>query len=333
MTTRRSFLQIVILSLLTLALGTLGYMIIEDWSFSDAAFMTIITLTTVGYGVVGTLSNAGRFFTMLLIIVGVGVIVYGFSTFGEYLVSATLQGQLQRRRIKGMIKKLSKHVVICGYGRVGKGTARTLRTSQRDVVIIESDPERVSQAQEDGFIVLEGDGSQDDILHEAGLSKADSLIVTTGEDSLNMFIVLSARTIHPDLFILARANDVGNEVKLKRAGADRVVSPYLIGGQHMANIVVRPHVTDFFDVVTLKDGVKIWIEELVISTGSQLAGSIVGEADIRRQTGVTLIALYRPKEGGHMVPNADTRLEVGDQLLVLGTREQLSALQELTQSA
>ncbi|MDX1412832.1 MAG: potassium channel protein [Candidatus Promineifilaceae bacterium] len=333
MTTRRRLLRIVFVAVLTIAIGTFGYMVIEGWSFSDAAFMTIITLSTVGYGVVGVLSDAGRFFTMLLILVGVGVIVYSFSTFGEYLVSATMQGQLQRRRTRRMIKKLNNHVVICGYGRVGKGTAKTLRNSRQEVVVIESDQDRVSQAQDDGLIVLEGDASQDEVLHDAGLSKANSIIVTTGEDSLNLFIVLSARTINPDLLIVARANNVANEVKLRRAGADRVVSPYLIGGQHMANIVVRPHVTDFFDVVTLKDGEEIWIEELRIHPGSYLAGSSVGEADIRRKTGVTLIALYRQQEGGNTVPNAETRLEAGDQLLVLGTRVQLAALDKLTKNA
>jgi len=330
MATSRRLLRILFIALVTLAVGTVGYMIIEGWSFSDAAFMTVITLSTVGFGVVGVLSDAGRIFTIILILVGVGVIVYSFSTFGEYLVSATVQKQLERRRTKRMIKKLKNHVVICGYGRVGRSTANTLLESHRQVVVIESDPERVAQAQEGGLILLEGDASQDEVLHDAGLTEAKSIIVTTGEDSLNLFIVLSARSINPDLFIVARANDAANEVKLRRAGADRVVSPYQIGGQHMANIVVRPHVTDFFDVVTLEGGEELWIEELVISEGSVLAGSSVGEADIRRKTGVTLVALYRRQEGGNTVPNAETRLESGDQLLVLGTRDQLAALEGMT---
>ncbi len=332
MTTNRRLLRILVLALVTLAIGTVGYMIIEGWSFSDAAFMTVITLSTVGFGVVGVLSDAGRIFTIMLILVGVGVIVYSFSTFGEYLVSATMQKQIQRRRTRNMIKKLNNQVIICGYGRVGRSTAKTLLGSKRQIVVIDSDPGRVAQAQEEGLIALEGDASQDPILHDAGLKEASSIIITTGEDSLNLFIVLSARTINPDLYIVARANNAANEVKLRRAGADRVVSPYEIGGQHMANIVVRPHVTDFFDVVTLAGGEELWIEELVISDGSFLAGSSVGEADIRRKTGVTLVALYRQEVGGNTVPNAETRLEMGDQMLVLGTRGQLAALEELTNS-
>jgi len=229
-----------------------------------------------------------------------------------------------------MIKKLKDQVIICGYGRVGRSTIETLRESRRQIVVIDSDPERVVQAQEEGLIALEGDASQDEVLHDAGLAQAQSIIITTGEDSLNLFIVLSARTINPDLLIVARANNAINEVKLRRAGADRVVSPYQIGGQHMANIVVRPQVTDFFDVVTLKGGEELWIEDVVISERSPLAGNSVGEADIRRRTGVTLVALYRQHEGGNTVPNAETRLEAGDQLLVLGTRDQLAALEKMT---
>lgn len=331
MSTSQRLIRIAVLTLAVLAIGTLGYMIIEGWSFSDAAFMTVITLSTVGYGVVGILSDNGRFFTVILILVGVGVIVYSFSAFGEYLVSATMQNQIQRRRTKGMIKKLKNQVIICGYGRVGRSTAETLQNSQLEIVVIDSDPERVVLAQEEGLIALEGDASEDEILYDAGLENARSIIVTTREDSLNLFIVLSARTINPNLFIVARANNTANEVKLLRAGADRVVSPYQIGGRHMANIVVRPRVTDFFDVVTLEGGEELWIEELTISDGSLLAGSSVGEADIRRKTGVTLVAIYRRQVGGNTVPNAETRLEAGDHLLVLGTREQLAALGELTE--
>ena len=312
-----------------LAIGTLGYIIIEGWSLSDAIFMTVTTLSTVGYGLVGPLSETGRIFTIALILVGVGILVYSFSTFGEYLVFVTMGRELQRRRTLKMIEKIQEQVVICGYGRVGRSTAETLRDSHRHIVVIDFDAERVLQAQQEGFMALVGDASEDEVLYDAGLKKAKSIIVTTGDDSLNLFVVLSARAINPDLLIIARANNAVNEVKLKRAGADRVVSPYKIGGQHMANIVVRPQVTDFFDVVTLKGGDELWIEELDISEKSLVAGKTVGEVDIRRKTGVTLVALYRQQEEGNTVPNAETRMEADDRLLVLGTRDQLAALEEL----
>lgn len=292
--------------------------------------MTAITLSTVGFGEVSELSSTGRVFTVLLIFLGVGVIVYSFSFIAEYVVSINMIDEFRKRRSKNMVKKFKDHVVICGYGRVGMSAAAALRDSQRQIVIIDSDPAMVLQAHEAGLVALEGDASQDEILHEALLAEAWGIIVTTGQDSLNLFIVLSARSIKSDLFIIARANEVNNEVKLQRAGANRVVSPHLIGGQHMANIVIRPHVTDFFDVVTLKGGEELWIEELVISEGCPLDGRSVGELNIRRQTGVTLIALNRQEAEGSIVPDANTRLEAKDELIILGTRDQLATLDALT---
>jgi voltage-gated potassium channel len=292
--------------------------------------MTAITLSTVGFGEVNELSSIGRIFTILLIFLGVGVIVYSFSFLAEYVVSINMVDEFRKRRSKSMVKKLEDHVIICGFGRVGKSAADTLQESQRPVVIIDSDPASVQQALEDGLIALEGDASQDDILLEAGLPKAWGIVITTGEDSLNLFIVLSARSIKSDLFIVARANQTTSEVKLRRAGADRVVSPHQIGGQHMANIITRPHVTDFFDMVTLKGGEELWIEELVISAGCPLEDKTVGQADIRRKTGVTIVALYRQDIGANIVPDADTRLEAGDEIILLGTRTQLNTMEALT---
>ena len=228
-----------------------------------------------------------------------------------------------------MIRKLEDHVIVCGYGRVGKSSAVALSDSQRQVVIVESDPSGVQQALDDGFLVIEGDASQDETLIAAGIPKARAIVITTGEDSLNLFIVLSAKSINSKLFVIARANQSSSEIKFHRAGANRIVSPHAIGGQHMANIIVRPHVTDFFDVVTLKGGEELWIEELNISAGCPIEDQRVGEADIRRKTGVTLVALYRQDVGANIVPDADTRLAAGDQLIVLGTKSQLSALTEL----
>ena len=327
--TQNRLLRLLILVLATLVVGTIGYMFIEGWSITDSFYMAAITLSTVGFGEVNELSPLGKTFTILLIFLGVGVIVYSFSFMAEYVVSINMIDEFRKRRSKNMVKKLEGHVIICGYGRVGQGAATALQESQRQVVIIDSDPPVVQQALDAGFFALEGDASQDEILLEAGLAKAWGIVITTGEDSLNLFVVLSARSINPDLFIVARANQTSSEVKLRRAGADRVVSPYQIGGKHMANIVIRPHVTDFFDVVTLQGGKELWIEELVLSMGCPLEDQSVGQADIRRKTGVTLVALFRKEIGANIVPDADTKLEAGDELIVLGTRTQLAALEAL----
>lgn len=328
-------IRLIILLIGVLLFGTVGYMIIERWPIGDAFYMTSITLSTVGFMEVNRLSPAGRTFTILLIFIGVGVIIYGFSFIAEYIVSINMVDEFRKRRSLTMIRKLNDHIIICGYGRVGKSAAITLRESNRQVVIIDSDPAEIQQAIQDGFLGLEGDASNDEVLLEAGTEKAWGIIITTGEDSLNLFIVLSAKNINTKLFIVARANQASSDIKLRRAGADRVVSPHGIGGQHMANIIIRPHVTDFFDVVTLKGGEELWIEELIISPGCSVEGKTVGEANIRRRTGVTLVALFRESIGANIVPDADTQLQAGDQLIVLGTKKQLAdlaALMNLTES-
>lgn len=312
--------------------GTVGYMILEDMNLVDAFYMTAITLTTVGFGEVTPLSPEGRLYTTLLIFVGVGIIAVSFGLIGEYLLTASLAGELRKRQAKRMIDKLQDHIIICGYGRVGQSAALTLRDSNRGMVVLERDPDVLKLAREHGFLVLEGDASRDEALREAGIERAWGLIICTGEDSLNLFIVLSARALNPDLYIVTRSIEAENERKMRRAGADRVVSPYQIGGKHMANIMIRPHVTDFFDVVTLDNGMEIWVEELIIEASSSLVGQTVGEADIRRRTGVTLVAVYRHAANSTLMPHAGTQLEAGDELIVLGTREQLTALEELTES-
>ena len=312
--------------------GTLGYRWIEGWSFIDSLYMVVITMTTVGFGEVHPLSPLGRLFTIGLMLVGIGVVAYVFSSFFEYVLTADLAGTLRRRRVSQEIDKLSNHIVICGYGRVGRSAVDSLKDSDRKLVVIELKENLVQVAKDDGLLVVEGDATKDEILIQSGIERAWGLIVCTGQDSLNLFIVLSSRSLNKDLYIVARGIDVENEGKMRRAGADRVVSPYQIGGKHMANIIVRPHVTDFFDVVTLGGGIELWIEELKIKEGSSLIGKTVGQADVRKKTGVTLVALMPSSGDDASIPHAQTVLNLRDELIVLGTREQLAKLEQLTRS-
>ena len=317
---------------LVLALGSSWYVFVEGWTFLDAFYMTVITLTTVGFGEVRPLSPAGRLFTIVLIFLGVSTVAYGLSSIGEYLLTSGVIARLRKRGMMQAINRLEGHVIICGAGRVGRTAARTLQEMDQKFALIEADPELALSMQEEGWSVLEGDSTQDDVLLAAGLARAAGLLVCTGDDSDNLFIVLSARSLNKDLFIVARSVDAANEGKMRRAGANKVISPYQIGGRHMANVVVRPHVAEFMDVVTLDSGLELWLEEIEVTSSSVLAGRTVVEADMRRQTGVTLVAVLQGDEKRLITPNETTRLAVGDELIVLGTRQQLEALEDLVGS-
>lgn len=321
----------VILTLvLLLSVGTGGYILIEGWSVLDALYMTVITLTTIGFSEMHPLSNAGRIFTMSLIFLGIGSVGYSLTRLSEYLLASNVIAQLRKRRTMINLQKLQKHVIICGYGRVGQSSAFSLRESKRSIVIIEPAANHAEMARRDGFWVVEGDGTQDEVLKSAGIDRAWGMIVATGHDGDNLLMVLSARTLNPQLFIVTRTTAPDNESKMRRAGANRVVSPYHMGGRHMANLMVRPHITDFLDVVTLDGGVELWLEELTITATSKLVGQTVVSAQLRRQIGVNLIALRRGKTGATIVPDETTLLESNDELIVLGTREQLAQLEKLT---
>lgn len=312
------------------ALGVAGYMLIEGYTALDALYMTVITLTTVGYGEVLPLSDAGRLFTIVLLFLGVGTLAYSVGALVEFVLAGKLGGQFASRRMHAALDAMENHTIICGYGRVGRSSALSLQQNGRPLVIIDKDEDQVATARADGHLVIHGDASKDETLHEAGITRAGGLIVCAGDDTLNLFVVLSARFINPELFIVARSSGADNETKMRQAGANRVVSPYQIGGHHIANIMVRPHVTDFFDVVTLDNGQEIWVEELTIEPDSQLVGRSVGEADVRRKTGVTIVAIYRQSTDSTFMPDANSPFEVGDRMIVLGTREQLSQLAQWT---
>ncbi len=314
---------------LVLGAGTVWYWLVEGWSTLDAFYMTVITLTTVGFQEVETLGARGRLFTTLLILLGVGTVAYGLSTVGEYLLTAGVIERLQKRGVMREIKKMSNHAIVCGAGRVGMTAGVTMEEMGSSFVIIDEDPEDLAEARENGWVVLEGDATRDEVLQEAGVDRAAGLLVCTGSDATNLFIVLSARALNPDIFIVARSVDAANDAKMRRAGANKVISPYQIGGRHMANLALRPHVTEFLDVVTLDSGLELWLEEVIVREDSEMAGKTVVEADLRRRTGVTLIALLRGSDHTMLTPDENTRFEVGDELIVLGTRSQLSRLEEL----
>ena len=313
-----------------IGVGTLGYYILwrsRDASWLDALFMTVTTITTIGYGEVHPLDSAGRIFTMVLALVGVGSLFYTFGVIMEYLVSVRLADPRGRQKMERRIGELQGHVIVAGLGRVGRqAVAEIVAAGTPFVVIDPSEPaERFADAR--GYPVLRGDATEDSVLERAGIRRARGLIVTTANDATNMYIVLSARVLNPRLEIVSRAVDEASVTKLIRAGANRAISPYAIGGHRLAHLMLNPAVVDFFETALRKGSEKLNIEDLVLTPESAAVGKSLEALDVRRATGSTILAILR--DGTPITAPEGLVLAAGDQLLALGTAEQLERLERL----
>ncbi|HCP09645.1 MAG: TrkA-N domain protein, partial [Thermodesulfobacterium sp. 37_54] len=251
---------ILTLLLVVIGLGTVGYMVIEELSFLDALYMTVITLATVGFREVKELSEVGKVFTIVLIVLGFGVFTYAATTIAQILIEGELKDVFNERRRRKMLEKLRGHYIICGYGRMGRIIAKELKANGKEVVVIEKnlDPK------EEGYLFVIGDATKDEILKEAGIEKAKGLVSVLSSDSDNLYVVLSARALNPDLFIIARAAEESARKKLKMAGANKVVCPYHIGGLRMAHSLLKPNVVDFWEFITSSEYLNVDIEEIYV---------------------------------------------------------------------
>ncbi|MCD6453426.1 MAG: potassium channel protein [Dehalococcoidales bacterium] len=310
-----------------IATGTIGYMRIEGWPPSDAIYMTMITITTVGYGEVHPLTSAGRIFSIFLILGGVSGALFVLSALVEYIVEGKLGITLRRRQMKAKIAKLKDHFILCGYGRVGEDIAHTFSEEEVSFVVIDSHPNNAALAEKQGYLYLLGDATSDKALLEAGIKKARGLVAAVGSDVDNTYITLSARGLCPNLFIEARASNREAEIKLKRAGANRVVSPNTIGARRMAMLVLRPGVVDFIDTVAYHRGRELQMENIAIGDKSRLVGQTVNA--IRRQNKVSILAINREK--GRLVanPSGEEVIKAQDCLVIMGTKKQLTTLEGL----
>ena len=310
-----------------IAIGAIGYVIIEGWSFIDALFMTVITITTVGYEEVHPLSAGGRIFSIFLIVGGVGGALYVLSSIVQFIIEGQLGITLGRRRMERRIAKMKEHFILCGYGRVGQEIAHIFTEERVPFVIIDKDQESIAGAEKDGYLYVLADATNDEGLKEAGIERARGLVVAAGSDADNVYITLSARGMRPDLFIEARASSNEAEAKLKRAGADRIISPYSLGARRMAQLALRPTVVDFIDTVIYRRGQELQLENVAVGNESALIGLTVEEARLR--TKAVILAISRKRGKVVTNPTAEETIQAGDMLITLGTREQLTALEKI----
>ena len=307
---------------LVLGFGTVGYIVL-GFGLLDALYQTVTTVSTVGFREVKPLSSAGRIFTMTLIVVGVGTALYAFSVLIETLIEGRLNELLGRRRMEHSIASMHDHVIICGWGRVGRSIAEELADAGRDVVVVDGDADVLDGLTHPGLV---GDATEDAVLRDAGIERASALVAAVHLDADNSFITLSARALNPELFIVARARSQGSVEKLRRAGADRVVNPQSIGGSRMAAFVLRPNVAEFLDVVMHERNLEFRLEEVAVPPGSPIAGRSLRDAHLRDHTGALVLAL-RDEDGTFRTnPQPDTGIQGGQVIIAIGTQDQLDAL-------
>jgi voltage-gated potassium channel len=303
-------------------------MAIEGWSVLDALYMTIITLTTVGYREVHPLSERGLVFTMIVLVGGVGTFFYVLTAAARTVVEGELQEVFGRKRLEKRIRELRDHYVICGYGRMGRIISRELKEKGVRFVVIEKSLETLQERED--VLAVTGDATNDHTLKEAGIERARGLISVLPTDAENLFVVLSARGLNPDLFIVARAVDEGAEQKLLRAGADKVVSPYHIGGIRMAYTVLRPAVVEFIEFATKTGNIELRMEEVSIGEESKLVGMSLDECGFGRDLGIIIVAIKRATGDMKFNPTSRSSIKAGDTLIAIGEASKLKVLEDIS---
>ncbi len=322
-----------------IAIGVAGYMLIEGGSFLDSLYMVIITITTIGYGEVFPLGIGGEIFTLFLIIAGVGTVGYTLVSAVEFMIENSLSGMMGRRKMRREIESMVGHYILCGYGRVGQHIADDLKAAGARFIIIERDANSAEKASKMGFPVIKDDATNDETLREAGIENAKGLVSALSSDAENLYITLTSRELCPHLFIVSRCDSEESEPKLRRAGADRVISPHSIGGRRMAAMLLKPTVWDYLDLVTRGQYIEFNIENLEwriddveVQPNSYLDGKSIDEAKIYSLSGALVLAVKKRGLGFNTRPSKDTRLDPGDYIVAIGTVEQLAKLEQVATS-
>ncbi len=313
-----------------LVVGSLGFVWLEGWNFFDALYMTVTTLTTVGYGEIHPLDRLGRIYNMVLILTGMGVLLYIVGGLARVLIEGEIRAALGKRKLIKHIKKLKGHFIICGFGRIGEIICQQLKERGLPLVVIETDPALIMRLEELGYFFISGDATRDEILLEAGIERAKGLVAVVSTDADNVYVVLTARSLNPKLLIVARGEESGSEKKLLRAGADKVESPYRMGGQKMAHTILHPTVVTFMELA-MKEGVDWSMEEVAVGQTSTLLGVPLKDSGIRQKLDLILVAIKRADGDMLFNPSHDTPILAGDTLIALGLRRNLDALEVLVQ--
>ncbi len=319
----------VFLLLVIIVSGTVGYHLIEGMSAFDALYMTMITISTVGFSEIKPLSTPGRVLTIFIIVSGISVLTYSLGQVARIVVEGELRQILGRRKLEKKIAELKNHYIICGFGRIGSTIAKELAAENIPFIIIEQAPERIEQIDASHYFYLNLDATADSTLLKAGLHSAKGLVTAVSSDADNVFIALSAKGLRPDIFILARASETKNEAKLLRAGASRVVCPYQMGGRRMAEILRRPTVVDFIDNTMMNSELDLKMEEAVIGPSSPLIGKTVVTSNIRQDFGVIIVAIKKATNEMIYNPMPAEILDAGDVIVVIGKKDGLRRMSQV----
>jgi len=312
-------------------IGTIGYIIIDDYTFFDAFYMTVITVATVGYGEVEPLSHAGKLFTAFLIITSFGTFAYAVSSITKFVIDGEFNEFFKNRKLNATIDKISDHVIICGYGRNGRQAAQVLKKHNKRFVVIENSATLTASLNHKfSELVITGDSTQDEVLIKAGILRAKAIITTLPVDADNLFIVLTARNLNKNITIISRASEDNSDTKLKIAGANNVIMPDRVGGAHMASLVMKPDVMEFIDHITAEGGDNISLEEISFERiPDELKNKTLKDLEIRNRSGANIIG-YKTATGEYIInPSADTLIIPNSKLFVLGTPEQIAALKKI----
>jgi voltage-gated potassium channel len=309
-------------------IGTVGFHFIEGWSFVDSFYACIITLSTVGYGDFVPETTAGKFFAVFIIIFGVGMMFYSLILMAETFIEARLRSLLGRGKLEKTIEKMNNHYIICGGGRIGFLICRELMAGKMPCVVIDNNPEVIQRAQDEGILCFKGDATQDKILIEAGIKRAKGVVCVLPSDAENLYVILTAKELNQQVYIISRSEEEASEHRLMRAGADRVMSPYTLGGVRMAMAILRPAMLDFIEITTRQQSLELRMEEISICKGSPFITQSLEDSGIRKRYGLIIVAVK--KESGKMIfnPMANYIIAEGDRLIAMGEDENVKQFSE-----